>query len=145
MKTLILLAALFSTQAFAISVCKYDETSDLTEAIAHSRYTKTESKNHKKFTKAELKLIHKTISAEDFYAGKKLTEAEALHIFGDYYEDETETGSDAGEIDYYIVGTQQIIIVHYWPGENEYGAIFEIKAGKTVHVANIGDSFISCL
>ena len=74
-----------------------------------------------------------------------LSEAHALHIFGDYYEDETETGSDAGEIIYFKLASQKFITVHYWPGENEYGAIFEMKNGKIIHIANIGDGSIECL
>lgn len=146
MKTLILLATLLSSQAYAaFNVCKFDDTFEMHEALKDAKAKTTSSSNHKKFTTAELKLIHKTITTESYYANQSLTEAQTLHIFGDYYEDSTETGSDAGEIIYSKLGTQKIITVHYWPGENEYGAIFEVKSGKTVHIANIGDGSIECL
>lgn len=145
MKTFILLAVLICTQAYgAFDVCKFEETFELTEAMEKSgKLTKT-SNNHKHFTKTEKNLIFEAIESDEMYSGT-ITEAEALNIFGDYYDGSQTTGSNAGEISYYTVGKQKFIIVHYWPGDNEYGGIFEVKNGKAAHIAIIGDSFIECI
>lgn len=146
MKTLILLASLLSTQAFAaFDACKFEDSNDFVTALKRAKAQVVKSKDHQKFTAVELDLIHTTISTEHMYASEQLTSAQTLHIFGDYYEEETTPGSDAGEIIYFILATQKFIVVHYWPGENEYGSIFEVKNGHNVQVANIGDSFIECL
>jgi hypothetical protein len=142
MKILILLASLITTQAFAsFNICEFEETWQLTEAMEKLGKKTSTSKNHKKFTSTEKDLILESLTTQ----GEDLTRAQALIQFGDYFGDRTEPGSNAGEIEYYTVGSQKFIIVHFWPGDNEYGAIFEVKNGKNINIANIGDSFIECI
>jgi hypothetical protein len=68
---------------------------------------------------------------------------DSLESFGDYYDGRP--GPNAGEIVYYNIQGKQIVLVHYWPGENEYGAFYQINKNASVKLmATISDSFISC-
>ena len=138
MKTLLLLLILISTQAFAaFDACKFEDSHDFVDALEKANAKVVKSDDHQNFSPAELTLIHTTITSEHYYRTEQLTPAQTLRIFGDYYEEETTPGSDAGEVVYFTVGAQKFILVHYWPGENEYGSIFEVKNGKNVQ----GSSF----
>lgn len=137
----ILLILLLSSQAFAGNICDYTETIDLKDAFAaEGVIPKKIAKNHKRFTFREKRMIHLTISQQDWYSG--VSQAEALEIFGDYFEGEV--GFDAGEIIYYQAPTVDIVIVHYWPGNNEVGAIFVLKNDSYKLLATIEDGFIEC-
>ncbi|HXH74665.1 MAG TPA: hypothetical protein VNJ08_06845 [Bacteriovoracaceae bacterium] len=131
MKTLIaIFTILLTTQAFAFDLCAFQETSELNLEILKA------SQNPKRFTFAEKNLIHRTIALQSMYEG--ISKAEALVLFKE--------GSSDGEITYFQMGDKQMILVHYWPGDNEYGAFYQIKpTGTAKLIARVGDSFISCI
>lgn len=93
------------------------------------------------YTAIEKKMIHKVVGLQDYLSN--LSEADALEAFGDYYEGER--GSNEGEIEYFKVGRKVIAKVHYWPGDNEYGAYVEVVGPKVLVHAEIGDGDIYCL
>lgn len=130
MKTLIIIfGLLIATQAFCFDLCGYQETSDL-----KLQQVKT-SRNPKRFTFAEKNLIHRTISLQSFHEG--VSRQEALELFAE--------GSNEGEVAYFEIEGRQLILVHYWPGENEYGAFYELKPkGISRLMARVEDSFITC-
>ena len=97
--------------------------------------------DHKNWTAIEKKMIHKTVTLQSWL--NPMTEAEAVETFGDYYNGEQ--GSNAGEIVYFKVGRKIIAKVHYWPGDNEYGAYVEVVGSKVLVHAEIGDGDIYCL
>ena len=86
------------------------------------------------FSALEKKLIHKVVTIQE-YLGANSPE-ESLEAFG---------GSADGEIIYFKVGRKVIAKVHYWPGDNEYGAYVEVVGSKILIHALIGDSEISCI
>lgn len=92
------------------------------------------------YTAIEKKMIHKVVGIQGYLAN--LSEAQALEAFGDYYQGER--GSNEGEIVYFKVGRKVIAKVHYWPGDNEYGAYVEVVGSKIVIHAEIGDGDIYC-
>lgn len=131
---------LLSAQAYALDVCSFEETSDLKNYL-ESRQVRPvhESSDPKKFNSVERRLIHKTITLERRSEGPE----QSLQIFGDFIDGEP--GYNAGEIIYYNFDGFRLILVHYWPGDNEYGAYFKInKNGSFKLLAEIHDSFIEC-
>jgi hypothetical protein len=135
MKFLIILALTLTTQAFAVDICQFNETWDFNEALESEGHQPTKiSQNHKRFTFLEKQMIHLTITLQDWLKGS--SREEALEIFGDYGRD--------GEIVYYKIAEKTYAFVHYWPGDNEYGAFFELKKSSYRLVASISDSFIDC-
>lgn len=132
MKTLIAILFIFSFNAFAVDICKFEETFEFHDALKASKIkTLRIAKDHKKYTSVEKQLIHKTVTRQDWLKGNSAEQS--LEEFGD------------GEIRYYNIEGRQFILVHYWPGDNEYGAYFMVnKNGSFKLVAEIGDSFISC-
>jgi hypothetical protein len=99
------------------------------------------AKNHKGWSALEKDMIHLAISLDNSLRG--VTKEEALRKFADLYEGRQ--GSNAGEIVYLTISDKQYALVHYWPGENEYGAFFQLKTGRAFKlVAEITDSFIEC-
>ncbi len=141
MKFLLAVALFITTNAFAVDVCSFQETSDFKEAIA-ARNIKPSKKsmNPKRFTFIEKQMVHLTITLEGWLSGS--TREEAIEIFGDYQEGKK--GFNGGEILYFDISGKQIALVHYWPGENEYGAFFELKNGAYKLLANVTDSYITC-
>lgn len=142
MKTLIALLLIFSVNASAVDICSFEETWNFKEALkAQDIQPVRVAKNHKKFTSIEKQLIHRTVKLQGWL--KDVTLKESLEAFGDYYEGRI--GENAGEIIYYNIDGKQIILVHYWPGENEYGAFYQLnKNGSYKLIAEITDSFIEC-
>ncbi len=141
MKFLIIFALLISAQTFAADICHFEETSDFFSALeAEGIKPYKKSKNHKRFTFIEKQMIHLTVTLQDYLRGA--TKEESLLLFGDYYEGEI--GSNAGEILYFKIADKDFALVHYWPGDNEYGAYYEVKNSAFRLVADIEDSFINC-
>lgn len=138
MKALFLALVLVSTQALANeTICSANETWEIFETVKAHKI----SKNHAKFTFSEKQMIHLTITLQEFLKGS--SKEEALETFADMYEGRM--GSNAGEIKYFRIEGKEFALVHYWPGDNEYGAIFEIKRNNAFKlVAEVGDSFIAC-
>ena len=128
---------LFSTQIFAQDICAFEETWEFEEALSNANIkTSKISKNHKRFLFVEKQMIHLAITQEDWLKG--CTRDQALEVFSDY------NGSNAGEISYYQIQGKTYALVHYWPGENEMGAYFEMTSSAFKLIATISDSFIRC-
>ena len=142
MKYLLTLALFIATNAFAHEVCSYEETYEFFDAIeARGLKPIKTSKNHKRFTFVEKQMIHLTVTQQDYLAGS--TKEESLEIFGDYYNGSQ--GSNAGLIKYYEVDGQKLAYVHYFPGDNEYGAFFEISNNGSFKLfASVNDGGIIC-
>lgn len=98
------------------------------------------AKNHGQWTATEKKMIHKTVTRQEWLA--KHSEAQAVEEFGDYYRGEI--GSNAGEINYLKIGKKIIAQVIYWPGDNAYGAYVELAGTKVIVLAEIHDGDIYC-
>ncbi|HXH31128.1 MAG TPA: hypothetical protein VNJ01_09985 [Bacteriovoracaceae bacterium] len=144
MKFLILFAFFLTAEAMAFDVCKFQDTNEFQGAVEAKKIQKiAEAKNHKAFNPFEKKLIHQTITSDTYF--KNATVAQALRVFGDYYENSTEEGSNSGSISYYRAGAKVIVLVHYWPGDNEVGAFLEVfPNGKTRVLATISDQWMTC-
>jgi hypothetical protein len=142
MKLLFSLLILVSFNAYAVDICSFEETSNFTDSMSLQNIKPVRTaKNHKKFTSVEKHLIHKMVNLEDYRTTRTIQES--LEEFGDYYDGKM--GSNAGEVVYYNFEGQQIILVHYWPGDNEVGAFFSInRNGSFKLLATVSDSFISC-
>ena len=141
MKFLLSLALLVTTNAFAIDLCSFEETWQFDEALeAQGIKPLKVSANHKTFTNVEKQLIYTMIIQQDWQA--KSTMQEALEIFGDYYAGKQ--GANKGEIKYFNIKGQKLVVVHHWPGDNEVGAVFKHVNGQYFLIARIDDSFISC-
>lgn len=132
MKFALLITLFVTTNVFAFDICKFQETSDMDQELESLGVKPVRiAKNSKKFTSVEKHLVHKTVTQQDYLKGLGL--AEAIEEFAD------------GEIEYYNFEGQQMILVHYWPGDNEYGAFYKInKNGSFKLLANVSDSFIEC-
>lgn len=121
---------ILSVPSFAFDICSYEETSDI-----ELRAEKV-SKNSKRFTFAEKNLVHRTVSLESHLQG--VGRAEAFELF-------TEESSE-GEIKYYSIDGQELIFVHYYPGDNEFGAFYSVREkGAPKLIASVSDSFITCV
>lgn len=141
MKLLLTLALFITTNAFAVNLCSFEETWQFNEALEAQRIKPIRiSKNHSRFTFAEKQMIHRTVTLQDWLKGT--SKAEAMEIFAAMFNGQP--GENAGEIVYLNVHGKEIAVVHYWPGDNEYGAYYEMKNGAFRLIAEIGDSFITC-
>lgn len=142
MKFLLTLALLITTNAFAIDLCSFEETWQFDEALeAQGIKPLKVSANHKTFTNVEKQLIYTAVIQQGWLS--KSTMREALNTFGDFYEAGRQ-GENKGEIQYFNIKGQKLAIVHYWPGDNEYGAVFKHVNGQYFMIATIDDSFITC-
>ncbi len=136
MKTFLLIVLLFTTNAFAFEPCSYPDTWSFFEDLkAQSKTATIISKNPKKFRFIEKQMIHLTVTLQDWLSGS--SKAEALEMFTE--------GSSDGEIQYFDFNGRRIALVRYWPGDNEFGAFFEMKNSAFQLLAEIRDSDIVCL
>ena len=144
MKLFLVLVMFVSTQAHSSEVCRFKETVNFTEAVENGLGKKIHvSKDHSRFTTLEKKMIFQAVALQEWLEIK--TQQDALNSFGDFNDGAMEPGNMAGSVDYYEVKGQTIVLVTYFPGDNEYGSIFELKAsGAAKMVASVEDSFISC-
>lgn len=135
MKTLIILALLFSVNAFAFHPCDFEMTQDFTDVLKASGIKPHKiSKTPSKFRFIEKQMIHLTVSLQDWLNG--VSRKEALELF---VEDRND-----GEIRYYQLDGREFALVHYYPGDNEYGAFLEMTGSAFSLVAEIRDSDIYC-
>jgi hypothetical protein len=137
MKLFVFLFVFISVQAWAVNVCDFMETSD----FRRSHFEIRSSADHFQFSALEQQLIHEAVNLSS-YRGP-VSQSEALKIFGDFSSSQL-PGYNAGEILYFSVRGKELILVHYWPGENEYGAFFELSGTGAKIVATVSDSFIEC-
>lgn len=145
MKNFILSLALLSSSAFANQeICRFDSTPDFHEAMENSKVGRQVGMNadHGNFAPLENTMIYQTVTGQEWQ--RDLSMEQALGEFADYNEYEPGPGSMAGEILYYKIKDSRFALVHYWPGENEYGAFFELKSGSATMIAEINDGDITC-
>ncbi len=113
------------------------ECSQEMQALQHNRHGYVELKTSNfdtGFSALEKKMIHKVVTIQEYLSTNTLEES--FENFG---------GSSDGEIVYFKVGRKVIAKVHYWPGDNEYGAYVEVVGSKVLVHAEIGDGDIYCL
>ncbi|MES2528077.1 MAG: hypothetical protein V4598_13365 [Bdellovibrionota bacterium] len=131
MKFVTLLFFFIVTNSYA-AVCSQEM-----QALQHNRHGYVELKTSNfdtGFSALEKKMIHKVVTIQDYLAANSVEES--FENFG---------GSADGEIVYFKVGRKVIAKVHYWPGDNEYGAYVEVVGTKVLVHAEIGDGDIYCL
>ena len=143
MKYLLLLSFFMINRAFAVDVCSFQETWQFDEAMKKEKIKPGRVvTDHKKFTSVEKKLVHKTVTLQ--YHTSDNTLEQSLEDFVDLMSDGSR-GANAGKIIYYNIEGMQLILVHYWPGDNEYCAFYLInKNGSLKLLGRINDSFIEC-
>ncbi|NRA67177.1 MAG: hypothetical protein HRU19_22025 [Pseudobacteriovorax sp.] len=98
-------------------------------------------------TETEKALIFSVISTQNL--DRIFTLEEAIRgFFGLQTEDEWLLTSEAGDILYYQVpgldDDQFFVTVAYYPGDNEYGAIYAIDGGRPRLIGQINDSDLYC-
>lgn len=125
------------TQAFA-ATCKDLEGIYLSEEDISVFKT---SETHGKFSPMEQRMIKEAVEADGFYPN--ITMKEALELFADKssYRD---IGYNAGSIFYTRFKNTVLAKVVYYPGDNEYGAIFEIKGARFRMITAINDGDLVC-
>lgn len=133
-----------ASSLYASEVCRFNTTEEIEDAVAIRQVKKIKiSKNHRRFSEIEKELIWRAVSSDQAY--RRIGREEALSLFADMAEGRRTPGANAGEIIYYQLGSKDIILVHYWPGDNEYGAYFELLPNnKFKMVATVSDSDIAC-
>ncbi len=135
MKILIFLALFFTVNAFAVNPCDFEMTQDFREALQASGIKPHKvSKTFSKFRFNEKQMIHLTVSLQEWLSG--IGRQEALELF---VEDRND-----GEILYYQLDGKEIALIHYYPGDNEYGAFVEMKGNAFTLLAEVRDSDIYC-
>ena len=139
MKSLIFVFLFVSSQVFALDLCQLRDTYEFDQVVQFERLQtiRTVSNN---FSGLEKRMIHQAVRLQAWQVGIPMDES--LRAFGDYYDGYR--GPNPGEIVYYQLKGQKLALVHYFPGENEYGAFFIVGNGTTKMVARIDDSEISC-
>lgn len=142
MKIFLLALSILSTQAFAFEVCSLTDTGALNDAVSagemqHLRTVEAGSN----YETIEKNLITETMLAQDFGV---VDQVSAILLFEDRELDETTTGGHAGSIEYYLAGQRKFVMVHFYPGDNEYGSLFELRGRAVLPLATIGDGEINC-
>jgi hypothetical protein len=134
MKIGFILLTLISFSSQAANICDFEETSEFHAELRESKITSHKtSSNSKRFTFIEKDMIHLTMTLQESY--NWFSAQDSLVEF-----------SHGGEISYYQIDGKEYALVHYWPGDNEYGAFFELKGRSRAYrlVAEIHDSSIYC-
>src|SRR5690554_2850821 len=144
MKTLVLMALILSFSAHAsVDFCSFEETYQFFDELESQgiKHTKR-ARNHKRFTFLEKNLIHLTITLQSWYVG--VSREEAILTFS-HVDEYGQRGPNAGEVLYYQLGGKNYVLVHYWPGDNEYGAFYELKVAGSYELKGvIRDGGIYC-
>lgn len=125
------------TQAFA-GTCQDLEAIYLSEEDVPVFKT---SETHGRFTALEQKMIKIAVESDGYY--KNLSLSEALEIFADK-SDWQAIGYNAGSIFYTKSKGRVFAKVVYYPGDNEYGAIFEVKGSTFRKLTAIQDGDLVC-
>lgn len=139
MKFLLLVSLLMSSQVFALDLCQLRDTYEFDQVVQFERLPTIRAVS-KNYSGLEKRMIHQALRLQSWQV--RMPMDESLRAFGDVYDGYR--GPNPGEIVYYQVQGQKLALVHYFPGENEYGAFFIVGNGTTKMVARIDDSEISC-
>ena len=142
MKYIIFSLLLSVSSAFAGSLCEMKDTYEFSDKVL----SKSAGEN---FTATERQMIFSTMKTYGKGFRTYENEYKALWDFQDKYEECSPEvivpGPNAGEIVYYQLNGKKIALVHFFPGENEYGSIFEVSpTGKFTFLAKINDGEIYC-
>lgn len=143
MKLFILLFFFVTTQTFAQSfnICNLQDTGELDDLVDQSHALIRETNDY--FSLIEKNMITVTMKLDSWRSVRN--QDEAVLMFQDRNHMRERPGSNAGEIQYYSLIGKTYALVHFWPGDNEYGAIFEmVTKTKFKLIALIGDGEISC-
>ena len=136
MKYLLLLSLLFTQAALAFDVCSYSTTWDMNDDLdAKGIVSSKTSEEEGRFTFNEKKMVHLTITLQNYLQGSSLEDA--LRIFA----------KNEGRIVYYNIEEKTFAFAQYFPGDNEYGAFYEVKAkgkGAFKLLAKVEDGDIFC-
>jgi hypothetical protein len=121
----------------APSLCEFWAKSD---NLAASRVVQPRDQELSKF---ELGMVQHTVL---HVTGEPVTPAESLAIF----TDADNGGSLGGQIEYYEIGGKTLANVTYYPGDNEYGLLFQVwtfddGSQSLGMIGSIGDSDRYCL
>ena len=131
--SIFLILGFLSLNASATEVCSFEETWELQEHLDSLGIKPVQvSKNHKRFKFVEKQMIHHAITLDTWASGA--TREDALNMFA----------SGEGQITYFSIDSRMLAFVQYWPGDNQYGAIYEMRNSVYKVVASIQDSFIEC-
>lgn len=141
MKILIFLTLFSLTTAFAGSCTPELEAIFLDEA-SEIRPTGVAA-NHDRWTLLEKLMIREAVESQGYY--QDLSLSEAVDIFADKNEwSDGLPGHNAGQIFYYQLNGKILAKVVYYPGENEYGSIFEVRDHSYTFLTSVHDGDISC-
>jgi hypothetical protein len=136
MKYILLFSFLLSQAAYAFDVCSYPSTWDFNQDLEDKGIVSSKiSDKHERFTFNEKKMIHLAITLQNYLQGSSLEDA--LRAF---------SNSD-GRIVYYDIEDKTFAFAQYYPGDNEYGALYEVKAkgkGAFKLLAKVEDGDIFC-
>jgi hypothetical protein len=105
-------------------------------------------------TEVQVKMIQLSVLVNDVhYESRPLNIEDTIALFNDTYNGRD--GSLGGDISFYEVKaprakTKKIALVNYFPGDNEYGAIFAMDSYADGHeaasfIGTVGDGDIACL
>ena len=139
MKFLLLVSLFVSSQVFALDLCQLRDTYEFDQVVQFERVPTIRSVS-KNYSALEKRMIHQALRLQSWQT--RMPMEASLRAFGDVYDGYQ--GTNPGEIVYYQVQGQKLALVHYFPGENEYGAFYLVGNGKTKMVARIDDGEISC-
>lgn len=148
MKSFTLALLLSASSAFAFDICTFESTADFTDFAEQSGINNIVLSGPK-FSPLFRKVIRNTMNVyqgqvfEDgqFYRNEEV----AVREFLDWDSRENVPGSNGGDISLFTIEGKKIAMVHFYPGDNEYGSFYEIKANGTFnHLATIGDGEINC-
>lgn len=139
MKYFVLLSLMISSNVFALDLCQLRDTHDFEVAVKAERIKPIRS-IAQSFSTFEKQMIHQAVTLQNWQRG--ISPSNSLRAFRDIYDGYQ--GLNPGEIVYYQVKGQKLALVHYWPGENEYGAFFMVSSGSSKMIARIDDGDISC-
>lgn len=128
MKLIIALFFFIFTQAYAHEICRFNEVHEFT---AVKKATKTQ-RAVSRMTFVEKNLVHRAVTLQSYLSG--VSKEEALKNFAE---------AD-GEILHYTINGKNYALVHYYPGDNEFGGFFEVTGNAFKLIAEINDSYISC-
>jgi hypothetical protein len=151
-KSIALSAALLSlsNQAMSQDWCKtFSKTRESLSAT-----TVIDTKDVSKLTTEQVKMIQLAVLVNSVhYEDRPLGVEDTLEIFNDTYGGRT--GSLGGDISIFDLKarsgkTQKVALVVYYPGDNEYGALFALNTysdgvESSSFIGTVGDSDVRCL
>lgn len=146
MKLIATFLFLTMTSAFASDVCKFGTTYEIFEASERGEVNLVQETTADRLSKSERKMVIDMLKRYSSDFGVYESDKEAMNDFADIRRPgQTEPGSNAGMISYYLIGGKKIALVQFYPGDNEYGSIYEVKTGGTFQfIVRITDGEIFC-